>query len=351
MKWLGYQIPSPFIPNPIDGAAALGTGYILIEYIDSSRGRMLSETWKENRHNDNARKNLFRGLSRTILSLAKTPLPRIGSFVLDEKGYLSLTNRPLTLQLQMLENEDIPVDIPRHVTHSTVDSYINDIFSFHESRFRNQPNAVNSLQEGFYQTCALMVMRSIWPCFFRREFLRGPFFLSLTDLHQSNIFVDDDWNVSCLIDLEWACSRPVEMIHPPHWLTGQSIDMIDSDVYGTLHGEFMEIFGEEERLLDPDSVSALPLYPILRQSLERGTFWFSLALNTPAALFKIFYDHLQPRFSKTHKDDESFWLITMRYWSFDAFKFLEAKVKDKEQYDMHLRQAFENHSDCSICAA
>jgi hypothetical protein len=30
----------------------------------------------------------------------------------------------------------------------------------------------------------------------------GPFPLQLTDLHASNIFVDEDWNITCLIDLE-----------------------------------------------------------------------------------------------------------------------------------------------------
>lgn len=350
LRWLRYPIPSLYVPHRIDAAAALGTGYILIEYIDPSRGKMLSDTWADKRHDQKLRKNLFRGLSRMILSLTRTPLPRIGSFVLDEKGYLSLSNRPLTLQIQLLENEDIPVDIPRDVTHSTVDSYVNDVLSFHESRLRHQPNAVNSLQDGFYQTCALMVMRSVWSRFFRRDLLRGPFFLSLTDLHQSNIFVDDHWNISCLIDLEWACARPVEMIHPPHWLTSQPIDMIDLDAYEALHKEFMEVFEEEEKHSALSTQSPILMHSILQQGWERGTFWCSLALHTPTALFKIFYDYIQPRFSKTHKDDEAFWLITMRYWSFDAFDFLESKLKDKEQYDMHLREAFEDHSNPGVLA-
>lgn len=252
-----------------------------------------------------------------------------------------MSNRPLTLQIQLLENEQIPVDIPRHVTHSTVDSYINDIFSFHESRLRHQPNAVNSLQDGFYQICALTVMRSVWSCFFRRDLLRGPFVLSLTDLHQSNVFVDDDWNIKCLVDLEWACSRPLEMIHPPYWLTSQPIDMIDQDTYEPLHREFTSALKEEEEKMGVHLQSPPRLYSIMQEGWERGTFWCSLALNTPMALFKIFYDHIQPRFSKAHKDDEAFWLITMRYWTFGAFDFLERKVVDKERYDACLRRAFE----------
>lgn len=302
---------------------------------------MLSETWAEGRHNAELRTNLFHSLSRTLLSLMRTPLPRIGSFVLDENGYLSLNNRPLTLQIQQLENEQIPVDIPRSVTYSTVDSYVNDIFSFHESRLRHQPNAVSHLEDGFYQTSALMVMRSVWHCYFRRDLLRGPFFLSLTDLHQSNIFVDDNWNIKYFIDLEWACSRPVEMIHPPYWLTNQAIDLINVDDYESVHKEFMEAFADEEQKITPGS-ETLCLYPILQQGWERGTFWCSLALNSPTALFKIFYDYIQPRFSKTHADDTAFWVVTMPYWTFNTFEFIEHKVKDKERYDASLREAFES---------
>jgi hypothetical protein len=313
-----------------------GTPYLLIEYINPSRGKVLSETWEEGRHDPELRSNLFRGLSRIILTLAHTPLPKIGSFVLDEKGYLSLSNRPLTLEIQQLENEHIPVDIPRNVTHTTVDSYLSDIIAIHESRLRHQPNAVNSLEDGFYQTAALMVMKSIWSSFFRRRFRRGPFFLNLTDLNQTNIFVDDRWNINCLIDLEWACSHPVEMIHPPYWLTNQAIDLVNADEYKNLHAEFMAAFAKEEFQIKPP----ISLHSILQQGWDTGTFWCALALSSPTALFSIFYDHIQPRFSKTH-DDPSFWRITMPYWTFNTFAFIEQRVKDKEQYDIALREAFQ----------
>lgn len=54
--------------------------------------------------------------------MARVPLPRIASFVLDKNGYLQLTNRALTLHMQYLKIKHIPVDIPRDVTHATVDS-------------------------------------------------------------------------------------------------------------------------------------------------------------------------------------------------------------------------------------
>ncbi|PYI04785.1 hypothetical protein BO78DRAFT_431105 [Aspergillus sclerotiicarbonarius CBS 121057] len=352
-KWVGYPMPSLYVPHQIEEAKFLGAGYILIEYIDPSRGKMLSDTWENGRQDKALRTTLFRDLSRIMIALTRTPLQRIGSFVLDDTGRLSLSNRPLTLQIPFLENEGIPIDMSRQVTHSRADSYINDVLAMHESRFRHQPNAVSSLQDGFYQACALMVMRSVWPCFFRRDLFNGPFFLHLTDLHQSNIFVDEDWNIKCLLDLEWACSRPVEMIHPPHWLTSDPIAMIRPDVYEATHKEFMEVLKEEEekyataREIQP----LVQLHTTLQQGWDRGTFWCSLALHTPMALFGIFYDHIQPRFSRSHKDEEAFWSITMRYLTFDALRFVDEKVKDKEQYDNRLREAFTGDPGSAMCSS
>ncbi|PGH18438.1 hypothetical protein AJ79_00507 [Helicocarpus griseus UAMH5409] len=116
----------------------------------------------------------------------------------------------------------------------------------------------------------------------------------------SNILVDDNWNIKCLIDLEWACSHAAEMIQPPYWLSNQAIDLINKDDYEMLHRELMETFADEEMKIKPPVL----LHSILQQGWVRGTFWYSLALSSPTALFKIFYDHIQPRFSRSHRDDE-----------------------------------------------
>ena len=341
LGWLGYPIPSAYVPYTIDAAKSLGTGYILIEYIKPTQGEMLSKTWNDKRDDPKLRSNLFHGLSRILLSLTKIPLPKIGSFTIDENGYLHLANRPLTLQPQFLENENIPIDMPRNRTYTRMDSYIHDLLATHESRLRHQPNAVRHLQDGFYQICALTLMRSVWPCFFRRDLLSGPFYLHLTDITQQNLFVDEDWNITAVLDLEWTCSLPVEMIHPPFWLSDQSISTLDKETYGTLHREFTEILKEEEeKAIAAGRKSAIQLYSLLRKGWERGAFWCTLAIHTPMSLFDLFYDHMQPKFSENHKDEKQFWLITMPYYGFGTRAFLDEKIKDKEEYDKSLREEF-----------
>jgi hypothetical protein len=54
----------------------------------------------------------------------------------------------------------------------------------------------------------------------------GKFFLRLTDVYQSNIFVDDEGHITSLIDLEWACAIPIKLHCPPYWLSGRCLDDI-----------------------------------------------------------------------------------------------------------------------------
>ncbi|KAL5333197.1 hypothetical protein BJX70DRAFT_392369 [Aspergillus crustosus] len=303
-QFLGHETPSVYSARSGRQTETIGVGYLLIEYIDQSRGRMLSESWDPIWHPVESFTN---------------PLPGIGSFVVDEKGIISLSSRPLTLEIQQLENESIPVDIPREFTYSTVDAYVNDILASHESRLRHQPNALNNIQDGLFQIAALTVMRTVRQIFFCPELRRGPFFMSLTDLHQSNILVDENWKITSLVDLEWACSRPAEMIHPPYWLTSQSVDNIDATQYGEMHSEFMLSMAEQEQKYLP---STLQLRQIMQDGWKNGTFWYCLALDSPSGLFRIFYDHIQPKFSKDHLNDASFFQIIPDYWTLDMANFL-----------------------------
>lgn len=79
-------------------------------------GDPLSSTWQQHRQDGARRGKIYRSISKILLNLASVPLPRIGSWRLDERGIISLTNRPL-LDLTMLWNRhEIPTGIPRVCT-------------------------------------------------------------------------------------------------------------------------------------------------------------------------------------------------------------------------------------------
>jgi hypothetical protein len=311
---------------------------------------MLSNTWPEKRHDARLRINLFRDLSRIILSITRIPLPKIGSFTIDQDGFLSLTNRPLSNGIHELENEGGPTNIPRDYTYNSVDTYVMDMLGIHDSRIRNQPNAINDTGDYIYQMSALTTMRTVFSSFFTRDLRHGPFVFSFTDLHQSNIFVDNDWHITALVDLELACTRPIGMYRTPSWLTSMAVDILAKEPteYVVAQKEFLDILtAEEENLSCPTSSdihhgSRPQLSAVMKRTWDTGTFWYSLALASPTGLFTLFYKQIQPRFLEYSPEHEGFQNIMPWYWRRDYVRLGLRKIADREAYDAQLRKAFED---------
>ncbi|KAI9034908.1 uncharacterized protein KD926_005031 [Aspergillus affinis] len=282
----------------------LKTGYLVMDYIGNSDVQMLSETWDEHRHQRDKRTNLFKGLSRIMLSLSRVPLPRIGSWTLDSNGALRLSNRPLTLRLHQLENSGISTNVSRSLTYSVADAYYLDLLSCHDSRIRNQPNSVSDADDGRAQMARLTMMKALLPHFSKREHREGPFFYRLTDLHPSSIFVDSQWNVKFVIDLEWACSLPAETLRPPYWLTGRSVDDLTGEHLGEFreaYEEFVDIFEEEEKLFPPINNVYSYRTTLMRNGWQVGNFWYFHALDSPKGLFNLFRQNVYPIFAPSHQ--------------------------------------------------
>ncbi|KAK2773118.1 hypothetical protein FQN52_004710 [Onygenales sp. PD_12] len=337
LNLFGRAVPSKYVRHQGPCFDVLKAGYLLIEYIDN--GTMLSCTWENKKHDNNLRGNLFKGLSRILLDIAKVPVPRIGSFVIDDDGFLVLNNRPLSIEIHELEGKQIPVDIPRDMTYSSVDSYVTDILAFHDSRFAHQPNALKDSTDGAFQAAALTTMRTVSSHFFKRELRRGPFIYVLNDLHQSNILVDEDWNITCLIDLEFACSRPIEMLHPPHWFTNRYVNDIDVDHFTAAHQEFVTLMDQQEKELYPDTT--ISVASVMKRGLENRSFWYSLALKSIAGLEHIFFEHIETTFAQDADDDPTFIKVTHKFWAPKMDEFLAKKVKDKAAYDKRLQEEFD----------
>ncbi|KAI9837157.1 MAG: hypothetical protein M1837_003118 [Sclerophora amabilis] len=304
---LGYPVPSRYIP--MHDLHELGIGYLLTDFIENGR----------------------------------LPLPRIGSFTIDNNGFLSLANRPLTLELHQLENEGIPIDIPRNFTYSTTEQYVMDLLYCHRTRLAYQPNAIHSKIDGLEQISAMTVMETVFSHFFNRSLRHGPFALTLTDVHLSNIFVDDEWHVTSMVDLEWACTRPLDMQHPPYWLTSQSVDAIDADAYDQMRQEYMKIFDTEETKLRPigSANDSFRWTENMRRGWESGNFWYCLALDNPTGVNGLLYNHIQPIFSRTHAEEAAFYKTMFRYWMPESWTFMNAKMEEQQRYDERLRKFFE----------
>ncbi|CAI7623053.1 unnamed protein product [Penicillium manginii] len=327
----------------------LESGYLVMDYIGNSEVQMLSETWDENRHQQDKRTNLFKGLSRIMLSLSRVPLPRIGSWTLDSKGVLRLSNRPLTLRLHQLENGGIPTNINRGLTYSAADAYYLDILSCHDSRIRYQPNSMGDADDGRAQMARLTMMRALLPHFSDVELREGPFFYRLTDLHPSNIFVDSQWNVKYVIDLEWACSLPAETFRPPYWLTGRSVDELNDEyleIFRRAYEEFVDIFEEEEKQFPPINNAYSYRTDLMRNGWQVGKFWYFHALESPKGLFNLFCQHIYPLFAPCRYVTSDFSRVVSDFWAPDVEEVIFNKLRDKEEYDRSLCQLFDEAADC-----
>ncbi|KAK6379389.1 hypothetical protein LTS17_006307 [Exophiala oligosperma] len=305
--------------------------YLLLEYIED--GQTLYQTFDSLMGDSSRRQNLFKDLSRIMVSLAKIPQARIGSFTIDNEGFISLSNRPLTLRLQALENEGISTNIPRMRTYECTDSYALDLLAYHDSRLLCQPNSMNDGIDGRRQMSVVGQMRSIMPQFLNSKTKRGPFFFRLTDLHPSNIFVNEFGQITSLIDLEWACSHPVEMLRPPYWLTGQNVDDLEGanfEKFSSAQEEFMTEFHQQESLI----TSEVRRSAFMKENWTLGSFWYSHALESTKGLYNIFKQHIMPRFS----GDTEFPDIS-QYCSNDTNKIIFSKLEERKDYLQQLTSA------------
>lgn len=346
MWFFGYSLPCPYICH--QRSTLLDDGYLVLECVGNLEVKMLSETWDEERDQLEKRTNLFRGISRIILSLSQVPLPRIGSWTLDTNGVLSLSNRPLTLRLHQLENGGIPTNIGRSLTYSAAEPYYHDLLSYHDSRIRHQPNSMENEADGRAQMTALTLMRALLPHFSDRELRQGPFFYRLTDLHPSNIFVDSQWNVKHIIDLEWACSLPAETLRPPYWLTGRSVDALTDEnleTFNLIREKFMNAFEEEEKSFP--AVNNIPSYrtSLMRNGWETGKFWYFHALDSTKGLYNLFHSHIYPRFGSHSDATADFPRLVSSFWAFAAEEVIAAKLRDKEEYEKSLGQLFQEAAE------
>ncbi|PQK09127.1 hypothetical protein BB8028_0001g11980 [Beauveria bassiana] len=316
---------------------SLRSGFLLIS---EAPGECLANSWRENCHDQKRRENLFRGLSRISLSINAMPQQRLGAFRLQDDDTLALSNRPLNLYMHMLENEGIPSGIPRGRTYSGVDLYLSDLLSLQDAKLRGQPNAIFDAEDGQRQLAASVGMRAVMHHFINPDTQQGPFYLTLTDLTQNNIFVDEQWNITSIIDLEWAHTLPAEMQGPPYWLTSKSIDGFykqeDRDEFDTVVNEYLTVYEEEETQRNGWCGQATAQ----RRAWDSGGFWYFWAATVPKAMYNLFNWHVQPLFNEAHPDESIFDEVFFSYWCRRAGEFVEGKLKEKERYVQALTEAY-----------
>ncbi|TVY80836.1 hypothetical protein LSUE1_G004210 [Lachnellula suecica] len=317
----------------------LPTAYMLLEHIGPDIGEELSDTWNELRKDPVQRQNLFRGMARVMLSLARIPQRRIGSFEFHNNGTITLTNRPLPCSVIVLENDGAPRTISRNETYTSTEPFVADMLKLYDDFFLTSPNAVSSMGDCLGQMAAKAMLRALSHHYIQRESRNGPYRLQLTDFHASNIFIDKVGNITCLIDHEWVCALPVEMLSVPYWLTGCAIDDITEEKlceFEIVHREFMEIFEEEEVKMMSTNLPAITR--IMHNSWKSGGVWFWHCITSVNAAWSLFDDHIGPRYLPLSTDSEG---ILSQYWCQGSSTVANRKVAEREEYEKQLQVLFD----------
>ncbi|KAM3468886.1 hypothetical protein MY8738_010197 [Beauveria namnaoensis] len=335
---LRLEQPSQLVPHHSADLDGLDVGYLLIQTIES--GKMLSLSWDDKYNDTRLQDNLQRDVARVMLSLASAslPLPCVGTFRVDNGGYLRLDNRPLSIQSTIQENEGIAVSAHRRRIFTSVKDFVLYHIDAFSNRLLHQPNGIESRSDAHTQMTSLAGATALFPHLFRREFNNGPFVFALTDLHRSNILVDEEWNIVCIIDLEFACSWPLEFVQPPFWLGGEAMDEVTITSFAAIHEGFIGHIEREEALLPSTRRGQEPLSAIMRQGWKLGTFWVTLAVMHPIAFTEIFYDRILCDFMGATREemDKVDYTFFARFWRKDIDDVIDKKLRDRDEYHEQL---------------
>lgn len=335
---LHRDIPSCYTLHP--SRHHLPTAYMLLEHIGPNVGQMLSNTWPRQLNDLERRERLFRGISRAMLSLARVPQPRIGSFQFHDDCYIRLTNRPLTCTMMMFENDGTRRAIERTETYTCTESFASGMISYHDNHFISQRNVGNE-KECRDNMALRTLLRALSSKYSNREFRNGPFALQFTDLHAGNIFVDEDWNVTCLLDLEWISALPVEMLAVPYWVTNRKIDEVAAkdhfEEFNRVRQQFMHMFEEEEAKGGSDT----PLSRVMQDTWDSKAFWFWHCLVSVDAMCWLIWEQICPQYDASWGSSMS--KMLSKFWCQNSQEMVDKKMNEHQVYEEELRDAFKTN--------
>ncbi len=276
-----------------------------------------------------------------MLSLARVPQPRIGTFRFNDNGTITLDNRPLVSTVTIHESEGAPRTMHPGQTFDRVDDYIQSLIHFHEQRFLAAPHAVVSRFDGQLQMAAWVFIRLLLQHFVNKERNTGPFVLQLSDKNPCNFIVDDDWNVTAMYDLEFIIAAPVESMDAPSWLSWASLDEIASTGYSAYDAERSEFMGhfkeEESRIIGTATPLGARLSDIMNESWRSERLWLFATVLGLNGVTQLAEHRFEPLFgSKGFPKASSLY----RIWRTDAGDVLAKKEADNDRYRAQVAALF-----------
>ena len=368
---MGRSVPSDYVSVAVagqpwlqdaTGGAPLTTGYMVMECVSGpgiGYELPLVVRNKELALHPAKMRNLFRGVSRIILALARVPQPRIGAFRFNScDGTIALDNRPITCDTFILESrmsDATPPQLPQ-TTYSSTDHFFSSLATFHDEQFVADPNAILSEDDCRRQMGTRAFLRSVAHQFIDESRRHGPFALYMSDKNAANMIVDKDWNVKAIYDLEWIISGPVDLPHLPSWLTWDAVDDIANESaeqdgryaeYDEARKAFMAVFREEEEAADCAALEAAlasagsastTLSDVMDETWTSKRIWFYKSILSIDAMVQIAEAQIVPAF---YGSTELPYEQVCSMWAPQAEDIVKKKMDDLAAYRAQVARMFE----------
>lgn len=344
MRCIAAQTTIPVPKVHHFGTAAenpIGLGpFIIMEYIDHERtmfeaminpapGAEKSEVLDPN-ISEQTLKFLYRQMANILLQLSTVKFPRIGSLVEENDGRFSVSERPLTDNMNsILEFTGMTTLLPSQ-PYSTSKEWYSALADMHLAQLTFQHNgAVADEDDARDKYVARQLLRQLAsqgrlltePELEEEHDQASPFLLFCSDLWPSNVLIDKDLRVVGVIDWEFAYAAPAQFsFDPPLWLLlmspcrwpgGYSAWM---EAYEPRFQTFLGVLEEEEKKMragsETDSsmanlcLSSLTLSQRMRKSWQDKTWMINYAARNSWEFDWLFWKFLDPKYFGPNEEED-----------------------------------------------
>ncbi|KAI0125046.1 hypothetical protein BJ170DRAFT_636059 [Xylariales sp. AK1849] len=279
---------------------------------------------------DSTLKSIYSQMARCLLQLAQLTFPRIGSLIKTSSGF-SIMGRPITLNMSnMVQLSNIPQTIFPFKTYKSADDWYIALAEMHIATLLFQHNDI-VLSENDCRT--KYVARQL----FRRLAKQGrlstfgfagsktagatlpapdgssSFRFWPDDFRPANVLVDDNGQITGIIDWEFTYAGPTQFIlDPPWWLIIEVPEMWGNgiDDWASVYGRRLKTWLSEMEKAEKDmSPGSLLLSAYMRESWETGRFWLNYAARKTWAFDAIYWKYLDERFfgKREHHSPTELW--------------------------------------------
>ncbi|ATY67444.1 kinase-like domain [Cordyceps militaris] len=259
---------------------------------------------------------LYRQLANILIQISQLEHPLIGSLAeTDEWQQWEVTRRPLSMPMnELVRIGSLPRSKLPCTTFKTSSEYLDSLAQLHLDHLAAQRNdAIESKADCQRKYTARKLFQRLAS---ERRLLsdkhdKGPFKFWCDDLRPSNILVDANMDIVCVIDWEFSYAAPSEYTFaPPWWLLLEQPEYWDNGFDDWLENyerrlpTFLRAMAscEDEYIAAGRLQEAQRLSGKMRESWASGDFWTVYAARRSFAFDTVFWKKLDARFFGPDED-------------------------------------------------